>query len=419
MSDSPRSALPQDPGASDTELQVLLHGDSLMFLGPESALARLDESSPQEKLSRVAPKVAHNLSKSAHTLSQFQENSGRYLKLSKDSAQFLKENEVAAEKIRAGVLRVGDLPGAKGNAGSIVKHLKFENTALLATPAAPLAVAAILEESAAQAQMDQVLDYLEEVSENVQKLIQQRKTEVSGDINGFADAIEEAFILLQKTGKVSAVSWSKVDNLDVDLKRLQGQIIGELDEVAKEIAKKATNPKKAYQAFTEAEENATYWIFQLARVMVLQNQLNILELNRVATSEPDHLEQHRQGIAEAKAKREERIINALNAIADKANDSATFKDLQLVLSRGGNTKAAEAGNRLLHQLNEFATTAGIDAYTRESIESTSWRDAIKHTAERASDGVADTYNEARGKIPWRIRIERTTPEVELKPLFED
>lgn len=153
--------------------------------------------------------------------------------------------------------------------------------------------------------------------------------------------------------------------------------------------------------------------------MVLQNQLNILELNRVATSEPDHLEQHRQGIAEAKAKREERIINALNAIADKANDSATFKDLQLVLSRGGNTKAAEAGNRLLHQLNEFATTAGIDAYTRESIESTSWRDALKHTAERAGDGVADTYNEARGKIPWRIRIERTTPEVELKPLFED
>ena len=123
-----------------------------------------------------------------------------------------------------------------------------------------------------------LLDYLEEVSENVQKLIQQRKTEVSGDINGFTDAIEEAFIVFQKTGEVSALTWSKVDDIDVDLKRLQGQIIGELDEVAKEIAKKATNPKKAYQAFTEAEENATYWIFQLARVMVLQNQLNILEL---------------------------------------------------------------------------------------------------------------------------------------------
>lgn len=257
--------------------------------------------------------------------------------------------------------------------------------------------------------MDQVVDYLEEVSENVQKLIQQRKTEVNGDINGFTEAIEEAFSLLQKTGEVGAVTWSKVDDLDVDLKRLQGQIIGELDEVAKEIAKKATNPRKAYQAFTEAEENATYWIFQLARVMVLQNQLNILELNRVAASEPDHLEQHRQGIAEAKAKREERIINALNAIADKANDSATFKDLQLVLRLGGNTKAAEAGNRLLHQLNEFATAAGIDAYTRESIESTGWSDAIKRTAERAGDGVADTYNEALGKIPWRIRIERTTP----------
>ena len=125
------------------EVVVITSEEGALLLGPETELTQLNSS---DTLSPVSPELLRRVSKALTGIEKYQEQSGRWLKLDTESAKYLQLHGVKTRDIRAGVIRVKDLPYnfTSRSGGSLLKHLKFEQTGLL-TPAAPIALASMMQ----------------------------------------------------------------------------------------------------------------------------------------------------------------------------------------------------------------------------------------------------------------------------------
>ena len=58
--------------------------------------------------------------------------------------------------------------------------------------------------------MDEITDYLATIDEKVDDVLRAQKDAVLADMNGVGSVIDDAIITRDHTGRVSAVTWSKV-----------------------------------------------------------------------------------------------------------------------------------------------------------------------------------------------------------------
>ena len=96
---------PEDP--EDNELELLVSDEGALLVGPESALARLSESAAAPRA--VSPTALRRASQALGSAAKAQAESGRWLKLDAESADYLKRLGVKPGEIRSGVVRVKDL----------------------------------------------------------------------------------------------------------------------------------------------------------------------------------------------------------------------------------------------------------------------------------------------------------------------
>ena len=89
------------------EVVVITSEEGALLLGPETELTQLNSS---DTLSPVSPELLRRVSKALTGIEKYQEQSGRWLKLDTESTKYLQLHGVKTRDIRAGVIRVKDLP---------------------------------------------------------------------------------------------------------------------------------------------------------------------------------------------------------------------------------------------------------------------------------------------------------------------
>lgn len=305
------------------------------------------------------------------TAGELQTQSGRWLKLTKESAALVRSlgpSKAKADKLMTGVVRTGK--------GRIFKHLKFEKAGLL-TPAAPIALGAMATQMALDAAMEEITTYLVTIDAKLDRLLKQRKTETLGSLGGVALAIDEAHAIYAQTGTVSSTTWSKIQANSTALATMQAEAIAQLASLAKDINEAGHDPDRLAVATSNAKSDVPFWLGILGHAMVLENKQYILELARVADAEMDQLEAHRQGIAVARGERMRRIRGSLIAIEEELHAVAGLPNLKKVTNPFRVSHIVDDTNHVNREVAAFAASVELEGVDPDELLKTPWGEAVR------------------------------------------
>lgn len=373
------------------EIELISDGDSLAVIGNTTDVERfllsagLEQTASKElDLHRLRP-LAGAAGTAAQIGAEIAANSGRWVKLTAESAEAVKKFGLMPTKT----------PGVShamiGNSGDIKQWLQIAQapTALLSGPVAFAAIATMMQQYAMQQQMDEIVDYLQEINGKVDDILRGQKDAVVADMIGVDLIIEEALHVRDEVGRVSEVTWSKVQATATTIARTQAYAIRQLDAIAEKLGKQAALGDIA-KAAREAEPKVREWLTILARTFHLQDGIAVLELDRVFDASPEELDSHRRGLSTARQNRLEimggstaRLLMLMDEIVDKANSRVLFNPFD-------SPAAVRSSHQVATDVLGFRTQLGIQS-AYDSTNAKRWGQAATEVRDKvllsATDGV--------------------------------
>ncbi|CAH0123303.1 hypothetical protein [Microbacterium sp. Bi121] len=373
------------------EVELVSDGDGLAVLGNASDVERfflesgLDRVSPRELDLQRLRSFSSTTGAAVGVVGDIAANSGRWVKLTAESAEAVKTYGLMATKT----------PGVShamiGQPGDIKQWLQIAQapTALLNGPFALTALSTMMQQRAMQEQMDVIVEYLQEVSEKLDDVMRAQKDSVLADMIGVDLVIEEALTIRDQVGRVSDVTWSKVQATGMTLARTQAYALRQLDAIAEKLEKKADLGEIA-KATKEAEPRVREWLAVIARTFQLQDGISVLELDRVMDAAPQELEDHRLGLRTARQNRLGLIGRSSARLLDQMDATIQRANAKVLLNPFDSPAAVKSSNRVASGVLEFRGRLGIES-GHDSKDAKRWRQAAAEVGEKvfvsASEGA--------------------------------
>ena len=270
----------------DDEIQLISDGDGLAVVGDPAAVERflVSEGLPSEDLG--LQRLGSVLSAGAGVAqagSELAANSGRWVKLTKESAQLVQKHGLRRSS-KTG-LSTGTLKGSHGQIKGFVEFAKGPGTHLT-NPAVLAGAAGIMAQLAMQQAMDEITDYLATIDKKLDDVLRAQQDAVLADMIGVDFVIEEAMTIREQVGRVSETTWSKVQATVMTIARTQAYALRQLDALAEKLERDAKIGELA-KAAKEAVSNVEEWLAVLARCFQLQDAIAVLELDRVLDAQTE------------------------------------------------------------------------------------------------------------------------------------
>lgn len=361
----------------ESEIELISDGDGLAVIGDPMAVERFLSSAgvPSRDLQlhqKLGPALKTG-SGVAQAGSQIASNSGRWVKLTEESAKALKLGK-AMKGSADGLSRAV----ATTNKGKITKILEFAKPgsigSMLTSPAMLAGAAGIMAQLAMQQTMEEITEYLAVIDEKVDDILRAQKNAAIAGMVGVGMVIDDAMLKREHVGRVSEVTWSSLHGAAQTIATTQAYALRQLDGLAEKMEKKSKVRDLATLTET-VEATVEEWLAVLARCFQLQDGLAVLELDRVLDSSPDDLDRHRAAVKAARAKRRdliskstERLLGRMDAAAMNANQHVLFHPLK-------SGTVVRSGNEVAADVVIFHERLGIEG-DREAIEAKRWRAAV-------------------------------------------
>ena len=369
------------------EIELISDGDGVAIIGDPGAVERFIATLPiPEQVEKPDLGTALTVgSFGAQVGTHLAENSGRWLKLTKDSAEALK---------KIGLIETKD-PGIKyavlGKPGDVAKWLKVvAKPSALATNPAGLAVAAgMMSQMAMKQQLREITEYLEVIDQKIDGLVRSQMNQVLARLDGVGLAIREAKTVRESVGRVSEITWSKVQSSIQTIYETQGFSLRQL----KDVADKLEGPSKIADLMKVADDSVgevQKWLIVIARCFELLDEVGILELDRVLDASPEELDSHRIGLKSARIDQLDSVLEAteyllvrMKASVDKANSKVLFNPMQ-------SPSVVKSAKQIFSGIRELRDLLGIE-FDDESSDARRWADAASErwgqVREQSSDGL--------------------------------
>lgn len=376
------------------EVELISDGDGLAVIGEQAMVeqfledAGLASSARRLDLARLTPRLGSG-SAVAQAGSELAANSGRWLKLTEESAARVKQYGLMPGKER------GVTHAMVGKPGEVKHWLQVaKGPGSVATNPAVLAGAAgIMAQLAMQTTMDEITDYLARIDQKLDDVLRAQEDAVWADLIGVGFDVDEAMTLREHGGRVNEVTWSKVEDASSTIGKTQAYALRQIDALADKVERQSGIGDLA-DAAKEAEAKVQGWLAVLARCFELLDAVAVLELDRVLDVAPGDLDGHRLGLRAAREKRLtaiERCTDGLLARLDAAAAKANLK----VLRHPSNSPAVVAARaQVVTAVAEFHEPLGIVS-GRESLEARRWREAAAEVRDRARAGGAEGVDAVR------------------------
>lgn len=344
------------------EIQLVTDGDGLAVIGDSADVERflLDQglsTAPSKELDvRRLSSFAGTSGTALRVGSEVAANSGRWVKLTAESAQAVKQYGLMAT----------NTPGVShamiGKPGEVKQWLQIAQapTALLSGPMALCALSTMMQQHAMQQQMDQIVEYLQEINEKVDDILRAQKDAVLADMIGVDLAVEDALTVRDQVGRVSEVTWSKIQSSSLVLAKTQAYAIRQLEAIAENLEKKA-DLGKIVRAAKDAEPKVRDWLAVIARCLQLQDGVAILELDRVLDSAPEDLDSHRLGLVNARRKRLDLISTITARLLTQMNETVRNANSRVLFNPYDAPAAVRSSNEIATAVLAFQDRLGIES----------------------------------------------------------
>ncbi|GAA2892940.1 hypothetical protein Acy02nite_40300 [Actinoplanes cyaneus] len=262
----------------------------------------------------------------------------------------------------------------------------------LTNPALLTGVAGLMAQLAMKQTMDEITDYLAVIDAKVDAVLRAQTDAVVADMIGVELVVDEALTIRERVGRVSEITWSKVQATPVSLARTQAYAVRQLDAVAEKLE---TQTKVGDLARTtkEAEITVQEWLAVLARCFQLQDAVAVLELDRVLDSSPEELEEHRVAIRIARQKRLDLIAGGAGRLMARMDAAAGTANAKVLLNPTTSRAVVHSTNHVGTAVVAFGERLGLTS-DRQTWNARRWRDA----AVEVRDKVLETGEEARDKV---------------------
>jgi hypothetical protein len=379
----------------NNEIQLISDGDGLAVIGNPTDVKRflldqgLDRTPSRDlDLHRLAP-VLGTGGAAVRFGSELAANSGRWVKLTAESADAVKKYGLMATKT----------PGVShaiiGKPGKVEQWLQIAQGPgmLLSGPMALVGLSTMMQQQAMQQQMNEIVEYLQEINEKVDDIIRSQKDAVLADMIGVDLVIEEALTVRDQVGRVSEVTWSKVQGTSMTIARTQAYALRQVDAIAEKLEKK-TDAGELAKATKDAESKVREWLAVLARCFQLQDGIYVLELDRVLDASPEELEAHRLGLTTARQNRLELISRSTTRMLMQMDEAVRKANSKVLFSPFDSPAAVRSSNQVATDVLDFRGRLGIES-SRETSEARPWRQAATEVRDRAFTATAEGADAAR------------------------
>ncbi|MCW2882488.1 MAG: hypothetical protein JWQ95_6588 [Sphaerisporangium sp.] len=376
----------------DNEIQLISDGDGLAVIGNPTDVDRFlvseGLSSKDLGLKRLGSVLSTGAG-AAQAGSEIAANSGRWVKLTEESAQAIKKYNLMTGS-ETGVSRA-----VLTENGKIKGLLELVRTpgSLLTNPALLAGAAGLMAQLAMQQTMDEITDYLATIDEKVDDVLRAQKDAVLADMIGVDLVIEEAMTIREQVGRVSEVTWSKVQATPVTIARTQAYALRQLDALAEKMEHK-TKIGDLAKTSKEAEFKVQEWLAVLARCFQLQDAIAVLELDRVLDASPEELDRHRLALRAARQNRLELISRSTERLMARMDAAAGTANTKVLLHPTTSRALVHSSNHVAIAVVDFHGRLGIER-GRQSLEARRWVDAAAEVRDKVLETGAEGVDAAR------------------------
>ncbi|WP_409330380.1 hypothetical protein [Trujillonella humicola] len=348
----------------DNEIQLISDGDGVAIIGAETAVEAflkskgLLASSRQLNLRRLEALLAM-ASDATQAASEIAENSGRWIRLTEESARLVKDHGLIETKT-PGVSHV-----MVGIPGKVQNWLQTEQRlgSLVTNPAVLSGVAGLMAQVASREAMAEITDYLAKIDEKLDDVRRAQKNQVLARTDGVDLAIREAMSVRESVGRVSEITWSKVESTSTTILETQAYASRQLRDLAEKLERKSKVGDIAKTA-KEAGSEVRVWLAVLARCFQLQDAIADLELDRVSDASPDELDRHRLGLKAARQSRLELFLERTAQLLDRMDVAVGKANAKLVWNWKKSLEVVQAGNLVASGVDDFHELLEIQAEPR-------------------------------------------------------
>ncbi|WKE68700.1 hypothetical protein [Streptomyces sp. WP-1] len=376
----------------DDDIQLMSDGEGLAVIGSPAAVERflVSEGLPSKDLG--LPRLGSALGAMAGATqagSGIAAESGRWVKLTEQSAQALKKHRLMkgshADASRAVLTENGKIKG--------LLELVRTPGSLLTNPALLAGAAGLMAQLAMQQTMDEITDYLAAIDKKVDDVLRAQKDTVLADMIGAGFVIEEAMTIREQVGRVSEVTWSKVQTTSMAIARTQAYALRQLDALAEKMENK-TRIGDLARAAKDAEVGVREWLAVLARCLQLHNAIGVLELDRVLDASPDEVDRHRLALRAARQNRMELISRSTERLMARMDTAVGTANTKVLLHPTASPAVVHSSNHVATAVVDFRERLGIER-DRRSSDARRWVDAAAETRDKVLETGAEGVDAAR------------------------
>jgi hypothetical protein len=376
----------------ENEIQLISDGDGLAVIGHPAAVDRFltEERLPSQDLGlkRLLPGLG-TASKILKAGSEISEHSGRWVQLTRESAAAMQKHGLMTGS-RDGVSRA--VLTDHGKVTGLLEVVRQTPGSFLANPALLTGAAGLMAQLAMKQSMDEITDYLAAIDAKVDAVLRAQRDAVVADMLGVEIVIEEARTIRERVGRVSEITWSKVQATPVTLARTQAYALRQLDGIADRLETQSKVGDLAKTA-KEAEVRVQEWLAVLARCFQLQDMVAVLEIDRVLDAAPEQLEEHRVAIRIARRNRLDLISRTTENLMARMDTAAATANAKVLLNPTTSRAVVHSTNHVSTTVVEFNGRLGIER-DRQSWNARRWLDA----AGEVRDKVLETGAEVKDKV---------------------
>ncbi len=383
------------------EIELVRDEDGISVLGNAADVERFMTSSGLDRLAsrdlnlHKLWSVATTAGAAGQVGADIAANSGRWVKLTADSAAAVKAYGLMPTKVP------GVAHAMIGKPGDIKQWIQVvQPTSLLNAPFALTAVSTMMQQRAMQQQMDEIIEYLQQLDAKLDDILRGQKDAVLADMIGADLIIEEAMIVREEVGRVSEVTWSKVQATGMTIARTQAYALRQLDALAEKLEKQRDVGEIA-KATRQAEPQVREWLAVLARTFQLQDGLAVLELDRVLSSSADEWESHRTGLTAARRNRRELLARNTARLLAQMDATVRLANSKVLLNPFDAPAAVKSSHSVASGVLDFRECIGLDA-ARDSEDARRWRQAVAEVRDKvvvsAVEGAATAGRFSAGAV---------------------
>jgi hypothetical protein len=371
------------------ELGLYVEGEAALIVGDDADIDALIEriwaDDARPKSVSMTKDALAAVSAATGFASQSQANGGKWVKLTEESAAKLRDlavNNPPKNGVMAGVIR--------GPKGRINQHAKFvmpgggTPNPLMMSNAATLAMS-----MAIQVAIEDLRKYLETMDVKLDKLLQNDRAEAMGEIRGITRIMSEAFDMYQETGRVSSVSWDKVQHHPTSLASFVAQSVEQIESMTEKISQGSVSDK-AKSAARLAKEELSFWLSILAISLANQKRFHVLELARVNQEHPEDAEIHREVTAKHNEAMGLNVSRAIKRLSDALEDAGSVGDLARVLQPIPARSLVQAVNSAHGQVDQFVSITELDALSWGDATDKGWGRSVADVAQKGGAAVGSS-----------------------------